>query len=225
MILPFLLVAGLLVVGERLQKRGAALVEMPKGHVSVHGEDFKLVMQEMLLESGVELYTNSYLSDCVEKDGCITHLIIESKSGTEALAAGMVIDATGEGDVCRRAGVPMMPTEGALQPLSLCFVPEGVDATTPLLRDYIHHDGKDGRASCQKEIHAYLAECVAQGKLGQFGGPWFNSMVQGNALAVNVTRCAADASRREEVTRAEKQLREDMFTIVALLKGFHKYVA
>lgn len=205
-------------MAERLQKRGAALVEMPKGHVSVHGEDLKLVMQEMLLESGVKLYTNAYLSDCVKKDGRITHLIMESKSGTEALAAGMVIDATGEGDVCRRAGVPMMPRQEDLQPISLCFVLEGVDVSTPLLKDYIHHDGKNGHGSCQTEIHDYLTECMEQGKLRQFGGPWFNTMVKGRALTVNITRIAANAADREDYTRAEMQLREDMFVIVELLR-------
>lgn len=203
---------------ERLEKRGAAQVELPKGHVSVHPEDFKLVMQQMLTGCGVTLYTNAYLSDCVQADGRITHLVIESKSGTEAIAARCVIDATGEADVCRRAGVPMMPVEKSLQPISLCFVLEGVDATTPLLRDYVHHDGKNGHGSCQQEIHAYLDECIAAGKLRQFGGPWFNTMVKGNALTVNITRIGANAADRADYTRAELMLREDMFTIVGLLK-------
>ena len=202
----------------RLEEMGAAQVEYPKGHVSVHVESYKLLAQRMLDECGVETYTHSLLTGCVRQGSRITHILIDSKNGTEAIEGRFFIDATGEADLCRRAGVPMMENDDSLQPMSLCFVLEGVDVTTPLLRDYIHHDGKDGRASCQKQIHAYLSECVAQGRLRQFGGPWFNSMVQGGALAVNVTRCAADASRREEVTRAEKQLREDMFTIVALLK-------
>jgi len=203
---------------EHLEKRGAALVELPKGHVSIHGEDFKLVMQEMLLESGVTLYTNTYLSDCVKEDGRITHLIIECKNGTEALAVALVIDATGEGDVCRRTGVPMMPPQEDLQPISLCFVLEGVDVSTPLLKDYIHHDGKNGHGSCQPEIHDYLTECMEQGKLRQFGGPWFNTMVKGRALTVNITRIAANAADRADYTRAEMQLREDMFVIVELLR-------
>lgn len=203
---------------QRLLDRGAAQVELPKGHVSAHAEDFKLVAQQMLAEAGVALYTNAYLSDCLRDGGRITHAVFESKNGTEAIAARCFIDASGEADLCRRAGVPMMPPQESMQPASLCFVLEGVDVTTPLLQDYIHHDGKNGHGSCQQEIHAYLSQCVAEGKLRQFGGPWFNTMVKGNALTVNITRIAVDAADRADYTGAELQLRQDMFTIVDLLR-------
>ena len=44
---------------QRLEKRGAAQVELPKGHVSAHPEDFKLVLQQMRREGGGALYTNA----------------------------------------------------------------------------------------------------------------------------------------------------------------------
>ena len=66
----------------------------------------------------------------------------------------------------------MQAQEQPMQPLSLCFLLEGVDVTTPLLRDSIHHDGKNGAPSVQQELHAYLEECVAAGKLDTFGGPY-----------------------------------------------------
>ena len=202
---------------ERLEKLGAAQVEYPKGHVSFHGETYKLVADEMLQEAGVTLYTNAFLSGCTMDGERITHVTLESKNGTEAIAARLFIDATGEADLCRMARVPMAVQE-TLQPMSLCFVLEGVDLTTPLLRGYIHHNGVGGAASCQMEIHDYLAGCIAGGRLEQFGGPWFNSMVEGGAVTVNITRRAANAADREEMTRAETQLRRDMFRIVALLK-------
>ena len=204
-------------VVERLEKLGAAQVELPKGHVSFHGETYKLVAEEMLREAGVTLYTNAFLSSAQTADGRITHIAFESKNGTEAVAARVFIDATGEGDLCRMTGVPMTAQE-TLQPMSMCFVLEGVDATTPLLRDYIHHDGANGHGSCVTEIHDYLASCVEAGRLEQFGGPWFNTMVMGNALTVNITRRAADAADRASLTAAEQQLRRDMFTVVELLR-------
>ena len=59
---------------------------------------------------------------------------------------------------------------------------------------------------------------MADGRLSQFGGPWFNSLVQGNAIAVNITRRAGNAANRAERTRTELLLREDMFAIVSLLR-------
>ena len=207
---------------ERLKRCGAAQVEFPKGHVSVHAEDFKLIAQQMLIESGVELYTNTFFADCQIDSRRVTHLLIESKNGMEALAANCVIDATGDADICRRADVPMMTTEGTFQPMTLCFVLEGVDVTTSLLRNYIRHNGANVKDSCQKEIHAYLADCVAKGILRQFGGPWFNTMVKGSALTVNITRAFSNAADRADYTRAELLLRDDMFTIVELLKKKYK---
>lgn len=206
-------------VVERLIAMGAAQVEYPKGNVSVNVESYKLVAQRMLIESGVAVYSNSWLSGCQMDQGKIQSVIIESKNGTEALQARCFIDATGDGDLCCMANVPMQKLANDMQPLSLCFVLEGVDVNTPLLQEYIHHDGQFGHGSCQNQIHDYLQFCVEQGKLRRFGGPWFNTLIDGTALAVNVTRCEGDGADRRDMTRIECQLREDMFTIVALLKN------
>lgn len=202
---------------QRMQALGAALPEMPKGHISVNPEFYKLVAGQMAEEAGVDLYTNAYLSG-VQTDGrAVTHVIIESKNGSEALAGRCFIDATGDGDLCHMAGVPMLPS-AQQQPLSLCFVLGGVDATTPLLRDCIHHNGKDGRASCNGEIHAALLELAGRGEAPQFGGPWFNTLLTGDSLAVNLTRTEADATDRGALTLAEAKLRGEMFALVDLLR-------
>ena len=202
---------------QRMEERGGALVEMPKGHISANVELYKLIAQRMVLEAGVELYTNAVLSHCDCIDGQVQHIYLESKNGTEALSARCFIDATGDADLCHMAQMPMQEA-GEMQPLSLCFVLEGVDVTTPLLRDSIHHDGKGGRPSAKAEIRGYLLECVEQGKLRQFGGPWFNTLLLGGGIAVNVTRSAGDGADRASLTAADLQLREDMFTIVELLR-------
>lgn len=201
----------------RLEAEKGAVVELPKGHISANIELYKLIAQRMVQEAGVILYTNAYLSHCEHSGGTVRHIVMESKNGTEAISARCFIDATGDGDLCRMAGVPMQE-QTEMQPLSLCFVLEGVDVSTPLLRDSIHHDGRDGKPSANAQIREYLLECVKQGKLRQFGGPWFNTLVYGGGIAVNVTRSAGDGADRASMTRAELQLREDMFTIVSLLK-------
>ena len=202
----------------RMQALGGAVVELPKGHISANVELYKLVAQRMLLEAGVELYTNSYLSHSHMDEDRIAGILIESKNGTEALLGRCFIDATGDGDLCRMSGAPMVEKE-ELQPMSLCFVLEGVDVTTPLLKDSIHHNGLGGKPSANAEIREFLLECVEQGKLRQFGGPWFNTLVQGKGIAVNMTRAAGNGADRADLTRVEAQLREDMFAVVELLRG------
>lgn len=206
-------------LAQRMIGMGAAQVEYPKGHVSFHPEAMKLVMQRMALESGVQLMTNTVLDGCSMEENRLTHVTVMGKSGPEAVRADCFIDAAGDADLCRMAGVKMQPEDAQeMQPASLCFALEGVDTSTPLLKDCIHHTGRDGTHSVNQEIRDYLQSCVERGELEQFGGPWFNSMVQGGAVTVNVTRRAGNAADRADKTRMECLLREDMFRIVALLR-------
>lgn len=204
---------------KELEALGAAKVEYPKGNISVHPEYYKLVAEKLVLESGVHLYTNSYVSDCVVENGKITHVIFESKNGTEALAAKCFIDATGDADLAYMAGVPMLEKPAGLQPVSLCFTLTNVNTDTELLRDYIHHDGGAKKSSCAKEVRDFLLEQAALESIPQFGGPWFNALVKGNSLAVNITRAEVDATDRKAFTEAEYQLRQDMFTLVEALRN------
>lgn len=203
---------------ERLEQLDAAFVEYPKGHVSVNPEYYKLVARQMLNESGVELYTNSYFADCVKDGNKVTHVIINSKNGYEAIEGKVFIDATGDGDLFARAGAPMLEKSDELQPMSLCFVITGVDTTTDLLKNCIHHDGKHGN-SLNKEIHNFLIGMGETEEVPQFGGPWFNVLLKGNSLAVNITRAQCDATDRRAYTEAEERLHKDMFRLVDILKN------
>lgn len=206
---------------QRLEAIGAAMVEYPKGNISVNIEYYKLIAQEMLLDSGVALYTNSYLSSAftaeTEHGTAVTHAVIESKNGTEAIAGRCFIDATGDGDLAHLAGVPMLPPAEHLQPASLCFVLSNVNTDTDLLRYCIHHDGKHG-ASCNKIIRSRLLEIAEKNGISEFGGPWFNVLLKGNSIAVNITRAEVNATDRAAYTEAECKLRRDMFRIVDLLR-------
>lgn len=202
---------------KRMEALGGAVFEYPKGNVSFSPEVYKLVAAEMLREAGVEVYTGTCLTDAVVEHGRILAAITESKSGTGAIEAAVFADATGDGDLAGAAGAGMLPSPAeGLQPLSLCFLLGGVDITTPLLRDCIHHNGKTG-ASVNKTIREALQKEQAAG-LPQFGGPWFNVTLCGDVLAVNITRAGADACDSRALRDAEFALRRDMFSLVAFLR-------
>ena len=208
---------------ERLEAAGAAMVEYPKGHVSVNPEYYKLYARRMLNEAGVELYTNSYIVDCILKNNKVTHVIFSSKNGYEAIRAECFIDATGDGDIFAIAGSPMLEKKGELQPMSMCFGLTNVDTETDLLKNCIHHDGKHGN-SLNNTIHNYLKSRGEHEDVPQFGGPWFNVLLKGNSLAVNITRAEADATDRASYSKAEEKLHSDVFRLVELLReGFPEF--
>ena len=51
-----------------------------------------------------------------------------------------------------------------------------------------------------------------------FGGPWFNTMLSGDRLAVNITRNGSSSLNAKDYLTAEFQMREEMFMLVDILK-------
>lgn len=68
-----------------------------------------------------------FVKPLVDGDGRITHAVIEDKSGRRAIAAKAFIDASGDGDLIHRAGLPTWKGP-SLQPPTTGAVIAGLDA-------------------------------------------------------------------------------------------------
>ena len=75
-------------------------------------EIFKKVTLDMVIEAGCEILFHTYFADTIVDDGCVKGIIIENKSGRQAVLAKVVVDATGDGDVAARAGAAFWQTKG-----------------------------------------------------------------------------------------------------------------
>ena len=64
--------------------------------------------QMMLEESGVQLLLSTQVADPIMDGTTVEGLFVENRSGRQAIPARVVIDATGEADVARRAGAPIL---------------------------------------------------------------------------------------------------------------------
>jgi hypothetical protein len=71
-------------------------------------EIFKLLLLEMAREEKVKLYLHTFVASVVMEGNELKGLIIESKSGREAVLGSVVIDATGDADVAAKAGAPVI---------------------------------------------------------------------------------------------------------------------
>lgn len=199
---------------QRMVEADGAEVEHPLGNISHDPECYKLIAQRMLLESGAELRFHSYLTGCIKEEGRITHAIVDTKSGPQALKAKYIIDSTGDGDMCAMAGVPMQEQAQPLQPPSLCFCLGGIN-TDEL--ELIHHE-KQGLNYHNLRIQEKLHELEASEEVPMFGGPWFCSIHRPGRVMVNMTRTKADMLDPMQAADAECRLREDVHRFVALLK-------
>ncbi|MBQ9961748.1 MAG: FAD-dependent oxidoreductase [Alistipes sp.] len=208
---------------ERLEAMGGGYIEKPLGNVAFDPELYKLCMQRMVLEAGIELYMNSYLSGCtMGEDGKIDTILFENKNGTEALTAKIFIDCTGDADLAAMAGVPMQEQNGEpLQPLSTYFVLAGVDTASPLVFEAMHHNKQGENCHCLP-IREYLLEHAEQLNIPEFGGPWFCTTLHEGCVAVNMTRTAGNACDNRDYTAAECRLREDVYRMADILRNNFK---
>jgi len=69
-------------------------------------EILKYIFSEMVSESGVNLLLHSLIVGSVIDNGKVQGLIIEGKSGRQAVLGKVVVDATGDGDVAALSGAP-----------------------------------------------------------------------------------------------------------------------
>ena len=150
-----------------------------KGSMPYDVEQMKLVLEEMCVDAKVyvRLHTR-VVGAVVDASKQMTHCVMESKSGREAVAGKVFVDCTGDGDVGAQAGCgfdlgrPEKGTgsagkerTGEMQPFSLMMLITGIDpeATAPF------HLRK-GRSS--REVKAnLLKEFRRAGVEPSYGGP------------------------------------------------------
>ena len=74
-------------------------------------EKFKYITLKMMTDAGADILFHTYFCDVMMEGDKISGVIVENKSGRQAIMAKTVIDASGDGDVAFRAGVPFWQTK------------------------------------------------------------------------------------------------------------------
>jgi len=198
---------------ERMIEVGGAREEKPLGNITFSPEKYKLIAQRMVLEAGVSLYFHSYLTGCKKEGNKITHVIIENKNRTEAIAGKLFIDCTGDADLSLLADVPMQPVEKTLQPASLIFMMGGVD--TDALPKIRHSE--QGVNYHDLDMREILVEVAKTRELPVFGGPWYCGTLAKGVVLINMTRAHANMANNREATNAECMLREHVHLFADIL--------
>ncbi|MCX7670639.1 MAG: FAD-dependent oxidoreductase, partial [Anaerolineae bacterium] len=155
-------------------------------------ECLKIVLDEMCQEAGVELMLHSYIADVAMRDGQIAAVLVENKSGRQAVAGKVFVDATGDADVAFRAGAAT--THG-----------RAWDGRPEAMGSFVHLAGFTyPDAARSKELTDLIQKEMAAGRLS-FYNPYFlnqNSYHRDHTSA-NLTRFAGDPTSAADMTRAE----------------------
>lgn len=83
---------------------------------AIDTEKFKYVTLKLCVEAGVEILLHTYIADAILQEGALRGVIVENKSGRQALLARVVVDASGDADVAARAGASYWQTRGGEAP-------------------------------------------------------------------------------------------------------------
>ena len=172
-------------------------------------EELKLVLNEMVVEAGVELLFHANIFG-VEKNGeNISAISVATRSGAMRIEADYFVDATGDAQVAFLAGCPTVlgrPSDNLCQPMTLCFRLGNVDVEAFMKsRDRL------------KAAHRCALEA------GELINPREDILVFKmpipNVLHFNTTRIVKhDPTSATDVTRAEITAREQVYEIYELMK-------
>ncbi|HUU21864.1 MAG TPA: FAD-dependent oxidoreductase [Phycisphaerae bacterium] len=117
---------------DRLRQRYAVTFNPPS---------FLLELERLVLGAGVTVFYDSRFCDVVSKRNRIDAVVIENKSGRLALLARTVVDASGDADVCARAGEETVSLRTNVR-CGWFYYFDGDRVRIDLLSQGFHPDGK-----------------------------------------------------------------------------------
>lgn len=110
-------------VFENLKKKMGFIDQKSVDWVAISSERLKRVYDDLVIDSGADVWFNTFICDASRSGDKIENIIIVNKGGTKALSAKIFIDATGDGDLSAFAGADFDKGDenGNLQASTFCF--------------------------------------------------------------------------------------------------------
>jgi ribulose 1,5-bisphosphate synthetase/thiazole synthase len=199
---------------------------------------FKVVADTMIREAGVTPLLHSLAVEPVMEGRTVKGIIVESKSGRQAILAKRVIDATGDADIAFRAGAPcrVTPREERMA-VTVMFSCSGVNKTR--FFDYMRKDsptfgdwGKSWRIETTGKEDDLLTPYLEEpfNRAHQDGlippdvliaGTWSAITDAGEAICLNLSHLrGVDALDVREITQAEIDGRRQALMAIEALRAY-----
>ncbi len=171
-------------------------------------------LDRALAADGVEVLLHTRALDVVRHEGRIRHVVFHNKSGLQAIAAGAVVDATGDADVAALAACPWekgREEDGAMAPVTLEVHVDNVEQDAfagyvygheaPRLRELIKRKRAEGAWMRSEEIFI----CV--------------QLTEKGVMMLNTTRlCGIDGTDGASVSRGMQEGRAAIEELIGFLR-------
>lgn len=170
--------------------------------VPVNNFVYTSVLDEMCLENNVQVLLHTMLFDAYE-DAEYVQLMLACKEGPVLLTAKQAIDATGDADLVRRLGYPIL-TSDSVQPATLINDLSGYDAAA------LDHDA----------FITFMDAQIAEGTLHprDYQGHSLWTQLQGYRISMHLPVQNAESSAGKTVL--EQEARRTLLRIVSVLRRF-----
>jgi hypothetical protein len=171
-------------------------------------EALKVVVDEMCQEAGVQLMLHTYVADALLDQGRIAAVVVENKSGRQAVTGKVLIDATGDADVAFRAGAPT--THG-----------RAFDGRPESMGSFFHLAGfepvDDQRA---KELTELVRREMEKGRFRFYNAGFLGrNAYHPDHTAANMTRFGGDSDVAADFSRGELSVRQNVWALVRYLRA------
>lgn len=185
----------------RLERRGALTKSSNRSAAyNFNPVEMAFVLDEMTAECGIDVRFHTKVCGTLTEGGCLKAVIVEDHDGRGAVKAGFFVDATGDGDIMRRLGMPYY-TGDRIQPPSACF----------------HLLGNMAGVDVPGIIHAHGAEFGLEDdwgwSTGLAGCPGITMRADNHVFGVRCDKAA-------DLTKAEQTGRRQMRGFLDMLKKY-----
>ncbi len=178
----------------------------------IDAEISKYVLQEMVKEAGIKVYCHAWGTEPIMEGNHCKGVVIESKSGRQAILGKIVIDATGDGDTFPYAGIEFeddIPPNYRISALALCFWVDGVDLKKA--NEFRQKNPKEAMELGRKAMES-----------GAFGGYFTSNLPNQDSIVWFHNRYANKSQIDvEELTRVEMEGREKAIKTLDFFRKNH----
>ena len=181
----------------------------------IDGEKTKLVLEDMLIKSGVKILYNTRVVDVVKESGRIKGIVIHNKNGFGFVKGKYFADTTGDADVCALAECPfdLGDENSGVAPASLELHVDNVD--TEKLTEYM-------KRTNDRRFRALIAPLKAEG-IWDFPYEIFISvkLPEEGVYMINTNRMVGvDALDAESITKGVIEARKETYRLFGIMRQY-----
>jgi ribulose 1,5-bisphosphate synthetase/thiazole synthase len=226
---------------ERAKAMGASTPEPQSQSHALDGEAFKYVADVLVQEANITPMLHRTMVAPIVEQGILKGVIVESKSGREAILAKRIIDATGDADIAARAGalVNKTPREDMMA-ASVMFSMTGVNkkrfiehvkADPQTYKDWeggewsIETSGKEDKMFSpflRKPFEKAIEAGLIPENLNTICGTWGAIYDQGDLTYLNLVHLSEiDGTNADDLTTGEIEGRRQAMLAVEALRRYN----